>query len=416
MTERMWWELPWRLIGVALAIWAIVYARRVLKRMRDKRGRLPAVVDEKRPDRVIEGSTKREGVYQGVEYQLEYHPGKEDFPPFLVVSVLEETDGDFMVTRSEEKGWFRRKLKQWGVSYVKTGDKQFDGEYDIVTESTPGFAKACLAGEELRGPVKALFETGFTALRNDGKGIDAIWTQLPEGHSLSQSFLEGAVAQLASLVQGWGTIRTRRFLGIRADTLGWNLGLIVPFLIAFSMFADMLLAVGGRTPAASQVDADSIPIWFVLMFVAPLLLLWLAVLFFLAKGRYNSHAYLAVVGSVTCIVFYFGGSVHLFTLNAALDRGEPTAHVELIHGFAPTDSGSGYDIVVPAWLAPDQSETIFVSNEEYEEDAWAYDNAVGLEITTKPGYFGFEWILDVRPIGIDEWKSGHNPAAAHGRR
>lgn len=402
------WEIGSRLVVLALLVWGMLSARKALRRMSDRRGRLPAVIDPKNPTQPIPGSEKLEGAFEGVEYQSEYNPGTETSPPFMVLSVLEPSDGDFMVVKHQVAGCLGRLLKRWGVTFVKTRDEAFDDRYDVVTERTPGFAAACFRDDGHRQAVDGLFDLGATAVRNDGKGLDAIHTSFEREMDDDSSFIHQAMTHLGTLSAGCTQIAGRRCLGVQADRLKWIAAMAVPIAVMVLMFA--VGNVSSHLVGPRQVDGDNAFGRLAVKLVAAPLFIWLPLSFWLVKGKSRSAEFLGVVWAVSIIAFYFCASMLVFDLNALLDRGPTTNRIQAVIALSANDTATGYQIQVPSWRENTAWQTIFVPRKRYEQNQLAFEQTEALKITTRPGFFGFEWISSFEPLPAEfDWADQIGP-------
>lgn len=79
-----WSWLIW--VGVFAIIWIYMYRTlsgtiQVTNKMKDARGRLPVVLDEKNPQYPLETTALSEGEYAGHPYEARFHSGEGVCPP-----------------------------------------------------------------------------------------------------------------------------------------------------------------------------------------------------------------------------------------------------------------------------------------------------------------------------------------------
>ena len=399
--NKLYAELISKLVVLGLIVAAMLLGRRARNKMRDKRGRLPAVVDGRKPGKPVpvEGATKGEQTHEGITYEYEYHPGEEGVPSYFVLTIVQQTEGDFLLSKTSPKRLLGRWLKRRGITYVRSGDEMFDNRFDVVTDATPAFATACLRSAEARVAVEWLFSTGATLLRNDGKGIDAIWTEFARPKEDLPATIKDAASPLRALIERCATFRPSRVLGISVEKWGWPGACAVPAAAFLAVFVAM--AVLMKTNAK---HVDEVPIAMGLLVTLPVLVPWLFISYRMVKGRGNSVGYIPAVWGFSVLTFWMAGSTWFLALNSALDRSPPSRCVQPILAIAPTETGSGYDVDVVSWRPGKDVQRIFVSHAESRQDPLAFHGRQALEIRTKPGFFGYQWICSVKPVFASDAK------------
>jgi hypothetical protein len=367
-------------------------SRRRFKRMRNEEGRMPAVVDERQPSQRIETSTKFERTVEGTAYQCEVHPQTEEIAAYLVVTIIQKTNGDFSIGKTQEgaqPGW----LKRWAITHVQTEDESFNADFDVITDRTPAFATESLRSATARDAVRKLFGMGVQLIRNDGLGIDLIWPDYCSDMAI-ETVIDSAAIELRKLTDCCleAPEHQRRWL-IREK---WHIqtAVAVPFLAVFSNFLVIALSAITGT-SARAVDESITHWWFEVLVSLPFIALWIIILYWMLKGRSNSAALLLTLWITSGIAMFFSCSMWIFTLNAQLDSSPGTSIVQPIVDFRQTYSG--YDIDVLFWHSDRPFKRIFVSNADYAQDRLAFMRCDSLVIETKPGYFGYEWISSVKP-------------------
>ena len=79
-------------------------------------------------------------------------------------------------------------------------------------------------------------------------------------------------------------------------------------------------------------------------------------------------------------------------LNGWLDKSVPTVHVAGVANKYTTSSrnGKNYYLVVESWRERKHNESLNVSSGDY---ALAKPGKSKMRVVTKPGHFGYEWIM-----------------------
>ncbi|WP_339908325.1 hypothetical protein [Symmachiella dynata] len=114
-------ELIIKLVVLAIVLIPIGWAWWRRRQSRDENGRFSMMSDARNPGQPIASADRFEKVIGGSTFQCETHDGDADIPPYLVVTLEKEFNGDFSVTsvpNGEEPGW----LKRHGITHVLSGD------------------------------------------------------------------------------------------------------------------------------------------------------------------------------------------------------------------------------------------------------------------------------------------------------
>jgi len=353
-------------------------------------------MDERQADLRVETSTKFDRTVEGIVFQCEVHPWTEKIPAYLVVTIIQKTNGDFCVgktTEGAQAGW----LKRWSISHVQTEDQSFNDDFDVISDRTPDFASKSFQFAAARDAVRKLFDMGVTLIRNDGQGIDLIWMDFCADNAI-ENVIDSAAIELRNLTNCCLEAPKNQHRWPIRERLHVPLAISVPFLVTVSNFFVIALAkITGTT--ARAVDDSFAHLWFEILVSFPLIALWVIISFWMLKGRSNSAVLLPVLWIISGITIFFACSIWIFTLNAQLDRSPSKAFVQPIVGYRPTNFG--YDIDVEFWHPDRPIKTIFISNDDYAKDRLSFMQCDALAIETKPGYFGYEWISSVKPaVGV----------------
>ncbi len=316
---------------------------------------------------------------------------------YVVLTIIGPSGGDFMVLRTAAKSCLGDRLKRLGIAYVTSEDQTFDERFDVATDNSPAFARLYFGRAEVRAAVSSLFDMGFTVVRNDGKGIDAIRTPLNEADSSWKATIPDAVNGLLTLAGAGASVRSRRFLGISIDAWGWPGACLVPFAAVLGTIAAgyMLFLTNARYATDPYFAGSSV--------AAPLLALWIILSYHLIRGRAKSPVHLPIVWFASALTFWLAGSTWALAFNASLDAGQITRHVQpiLIVERKTDELDTGYHVYVPSWHPGEEFQKIVISHAECRQYSFPIMLAKNLRIDTKPGFLGYEWICSIEPLRDD---------------
>ena len=130
-----------------------------------------------------------------------------------------------------------------------------------------------------------------------------------------------------------------------------------------------------------------------LKFSAPSFLFFLIIALKLIKGRSCSHRELIIILVLSLVAFPGAGMGLGAFLNGWLDQSGSTSHVVLVMEkyTTSTKNGKNYHLALKSWRKNKYSESLRVSSGEYMR---VKPDITKMKIVTKPGYYGFEWVVD----------------------
>jgi hypothetical protein len=326
----------------------------------------------------------------GVVYTALYTPavkrGKQHIPSCLRISITVPTEGECHLL--PERFW-DRVGKFLGIAQeIATDDAEFDRRC-YVRSDTPAFAAAYLSDPVKRIAFLDLQRLGFPEVELKKGELAAVWTHFDPAKHGSPDLVEEAAARLVILSRNLPppdpellhNVASRRILG------QW---ILWPFLI---LFAAISFISGLFFP---PLDEDE---WF----LASLPLLGVTLLAFavlsalLLRGTSTSHrAWLGLMfGAIFLLPFGSCGTVA--TVNGLTDNAPSQTHRALIVRKYTTRSKSTthYKVQCLSWRHPGNTETFEVSSSEY---AAVVENRSHMEVVTRPGSLGLEWIVSKRVI------------------
>jgi hypothetical protein len=374
--------LPIIIIGIVLIILAVVafVVIKTIKRKRQQRAEL-----EGGPEMVAKGASG-EGTYEGTIYRYKHFRGTDKAPPYFSIMIPCTSSGAFTITPETK---FDRFFKKLGICVeIETYDPGFDDTFYINTNTIP-FTRSFLEKSENRRGIQALFDLGFNYLKHDGQTLTLTWRKFPRRTQMEVETMEKAVAHLVE--QGRSLAKIATFETPEPST--WKLkrlfAFAFPILLAVTGIAAMIIGLSKYKPLdPGKVFVDS------LKFSLPLLVLFIWFSIRLLKGRSSSHRELIAVFFIALFAFPLAGFGYRGFLNGALDDSPPAVHQVIVLNkyYKRSKNKYSYYAVVNSWRKPESEEKLRVSKSFYN---YLQPGSSTITITTKPGKFGFEWIVEL---------------------
>jgi hypothetical protein len=374
--------LPIIIIGIVLIILAVVafVVIKTINRKRQQRAEL-----EGGPEMVAKGASG-EGTYEGTIYRYKHFRGTDKAPPYFSIMIPCTSSGAFTITPETK---FDRFFKKLGICVeIETYDPGFDDTFYINTNTIP-FTRSFLEKSENRRGIQALFDLGFNYLKHDGQTLTLTWRKFPRRTQMEVETMEKAVAHLVE--QGRSLAKIATFETPEPST--WKLkrlfAFAFPILLAVTGIAAMIIGLSKYKPLdPGKVFVDS------LKFSLPLLVLFIWFSIRLLKGRSSSHRELIAVFFIALFAFPLAGFGYRGFLNGALDDSPPAVHQVIVLNkyYKRSKNKYSYYAVVNSWRKPESEEKLRVSKSFYN---YLQPGSSTITITTKPGKFGFEWIVEL---------------------
>ncbi|MFC2146436.1 hypothetical protein ACFLRT_03645 [Acidobacteriota bacterium] len=379
MKEEM--LLPIIIIGIVIII-LVTVALVVIKVIKRRRQQQAEFSDG--PEMVAKGASG-EGTYDGTTYSYKHFRGTDKAPPYFSITIPCPSPGAFSITPETK---FDRFFKKLGVCVeIDTHDPGFDDAFFINTNTIP-FTRNFLEKSENRRGIQALFQLGFNYLKHDGQTLTITWRRFPRRTKMELETMEKAVAQLAE--QGRSLAKITTFETPEPST--WILkrlfSFAFPILLMLTGIAALIIAFSSYKPLdPGKVFVDS------LKFSLPLLVLFTWFSIRLLKGRSSSHRELIAVFFIALFAFPLAGFGYRGFLNGVLDDSPPAVHQVIVLNKYRKRSKSKYSYyaVVNSWRKPESKEKLRVSKSFYN---YLQPGSSTITITTKPGKFDFEWIVE----------------------
>jgi hypothetical protein len=379
----IWSMVPY--VGIAVLLYIILRRSNVFISVpRDRHGRLPAVLDSR--GRPLEVSVLAEQANPAYEVR-QYHDDERN-GPFLWVSLYLPTPVEFSVDVTVVKDSLLIRLLSWRV---RSGHDDFDGRYTIRSMGSQGAVRAMLESEACRAAIERLFALGFTGLRSDGKGLDAIGRPCLLDGQIDSSVIEATVEHLRTIADSSQSPETtaQHSSPVR-EPLATIFIIFIPIVIGF-VLAHFATGRFQRVEGASNIMGLAFPIALV-----PAALFALYLWTRMRRLQYGRIA-MILASAVAILMTWAGSTFGIVALNAVLDRGQPTVHIQRLVDFGIADRDRPYVDVVPWYDDAENAQRLWITRSEHDLLAsiifdFPFDSGIEVEIGSKPGYFGYEWI------------------------
>jgi hypothetical protein len=279
--------------------------------------------------------------------------------------------------------WVDRLGERIGLNRrIRTGDAPFDQAVFIETRSPEADVKRALADEALRGAVRSLLEEGAEAVVLDPKGLTAVCPYAPVG-SRAALFERGAapLSRAAPLIPV--------FSAGRAASPGNRLQAAAPIVALLGVFAGRFL----DGPAPYGPHASFIGIGGGLA----LSVLIAAALVFFMRGHSDSVRRVAAFSFAALLLVPSIAYSTVCNVNSRLDTSPPAVHSARVVGkdVRHHKNGATYSLDLVSWRPGEQATRIEVTSRLY------LGTSIGdrIDVTTRAGRLGWEWIQLVSPAG-----------------
>jgi len=374
--------LPIILVGSAVTLFLVVLLVFLFVASRKRRRVLDLLAQKVG---AVGSGRKFTAVHEGVPYRYEYFPGSGNSPSRFQVATDSPLEGSFKIGREKA---FDRFSKNLGIAReIQTGDPDFDREF-YISSSDEEFARGFFSDAQRRQAVRDVFRLGFTEIKLDKKGMEAVLTPFPLREDIDPSFLPAAAQLLIRLAQdpsvsyvppayiedpSWKTRRIAAFA--------------IPSLLLVAGTASWIWGGAEFTPLDPEdVFLDS------LKYSLPGLgiFLWWAVRALV--GRSTSHKELLVVLVLSLAGFLVAGGGAETLANGILDTSPHSGHeARVLQKYVTRSKNSTtYHVQVESWRSPTQPETISIRSSDYGRIQPGRTTVLAV---TKPGRLGFEWLV-----------------------
>ena len=155
--------IPVIAVIIVIAIAAMAYL--LYRKTRRRAAALAATLglDDMKSGQSYEGET------HGRKFFYEYYAGSKNNPSYFKIWIDCPGKGDFRIGRESAMD---RLFKRLGITVeIQTGDRQFDRDYYINTDSA-AFTRACFSSPERRQAVNELFKLNFKKIAHNGNRLE----------------------------------------------------------------------------------------------------------------------------------------------------------------------------------------------------------------------------------------------------
>ncbi|MDP8207856.1 MAG: hypothetical protein P9L92_14400 [Candidatus Electryonea clarkiae] len=328
--------------------------------------------------------SKGNGVYDDVEYKYQYSSGSQYSPATLKITIECAAEGSLKLAKQTAFDVFWEKM---GLSReIKTGDKEFDDLFYITTDDD-NFTAAYLGSKEKREAATEIFNSGFREITLKRKFIEAKQVKPKKKKEITESMIEGIVKQLIILSKdipdvvpevnvetGWKTKRAAAF--------------IIPTLLGLTGVVAMIAGLMKFEPLDTGfLLLDS------LKYSVPAQAVFLWQTIWMIKGRSSSHHEFTAIFFISLFSFFLAGFGGELFLNGYLDESISTSYSTIVVSkkTETNKNNTDYKVKVESWREGKEYEKIETSKKIYES---VNPHESTLNIRTKPGRFGYEWIVD----------------------
>lgn len=325
--------------------------------------------------------------YQGIRYRQGRVPGGQHSPPFFQVMIPFAAGGKFRI--KEETGFDRFFRKAGILRKIRTHAPEFDRRFQIESLQESRMVRL-FQDARYREAVVAVFESGFNDLRSDGRHLRARIIPCRRNRKVPREVIHRVVEALDRLAEGLKASGhpVQESAGPWKFRTAFALG--VPFLLLVAGTAALVLGLSRFAPLDPlKIARDS------LKFSLPLMFLYLWAGTRLVAGRSSSHRVWPVMLVLSLLAFPLGGAGLEMFLNGRLDTSPPVIHRQPVRsrGYANSRSGTTYYLRVESWREIPATEKIRVNYKVYRQTRPGESLLI---VTTRAGYFGFEWIMSYR--------------------
>jgi len=371
------------IVSGAIIIILIAIALAVTKTMKRKRQQQAELLEG--PEMVAKGASG-EGIFEDTTYRYKHFKGTDKAPPYFSIMIPCASSGAFTITPETK---FDRFFKKLGVCVeIETYDPDFDDAFYINTITIP-FTRGFLEKSENRRGIQALFQLGFNYLKHDGQTLTLTWRDFPRKAQMEVETMEKAVAHLVE--QGRSLTKIVTYETPEPSTWKFKrlFAFAIPILLAVTGIAAIIIGLSEYKPLdQGKVFVDS------LKFSLPLLVLFTWFSIRLLKGRSSSHRELIAVFFIALFAFPLAGFGYMGFLNGALDDSPPAVHLVIVLNkyYKSSKNSYTYYAVVKSWRKPGSTERLRIKKSFYN---YLKPDSSSITITTRPGKFGFEWIVEI---------------------
>ena len=325
--------------------------------------------------------------YSGHQIQADFHSGNDPQKRVFRLILPMDSSGWFLV---EKEGITDSLLESTGLEgKIATPDASFDSRFRVSADD-PGFASAYFASPKKREAVEGLFSEGCAFIELNKNGLCAVWPPLLAKDLTDAGFVKRSLAPLSALGEELPPVTLPPATEFGKEQFTRVMGGANALMLIVAVVS-LFLPPGyscGRIIDAYGMFCDCAP--YIGFAVAGLVILSAVLL----KGK--SWFRFAIMAITFSSLIWFSGDGFLVEgyLNTSLDTGRPAMHLAtILSKYQSNYRGVSYYLVVRSWRGRGTDD---VKLKVFRD---AYQNAQPgtiVAIETKPGRFGYEWVLGYR--------------------
>lgn len=333
---------------------------------------------------------KGSGEYMGIPYQWQQSGAGQNKNPFFRLLLPCSLEGRLTVRRENA---FDRLGKRLGlVSEITVNEGIFDSTFFIIS-THPVFSSQLLSHSRVRAAVSRLLERGFTHLQMGPKGLLLSWSNYrPKTQAISKEDIEPLLTDLIEIRKGCERVKLSD--EDREKQRSWKNKLTALYGLSASLGLSGLIALIWGLSAFPPLDPGKVFLfslqWSILAFTLFVYLAYRSL-----KGNSTAHSHLLglfFLALATFVLLGFGTSTFV---NGRFDRSAAVPHSSLVLRKYTTQSKNNidYHLVLNSWRPDRETEKKSVPRSFYEQIS---PNESRLELRTRSGYLGFEWLVSYR--------------------
>ena len=335
-----------------------------------------------------------EAALDDLKYFYEFFTGSKNNPSYFKIWIDCRSRGGFRIGKETA---FDRFFKNLGIAHeIQTGDSQFDRDYYINTD-TVAFTRACFNFPERRQAVNELFNLNFKEILHDGKRLEVKISPFRFKENFDKATVESTVKQLVMLSRDLPEdYYEPRVIGTPAWKFKRGIIYVVSTTTLVAGFGCLLLG-NIRYPPLDKflIFKDS------LNHSIPAFIIFIAVSIVFLKGRSSSHKDLLFNLCMALIGIPLTGYSGTVVCNGYLDHSPTNHHEVTVTGkrYTTSKNSKTYYLKLKSWRENRSQEEITVGKSAYDKAA-SGDTIV--RVTTRPGYLGYEWLVDYAIVIEDQ--------------
>ncbi|NQU05558.1 MAG: hypothetical protein HQ568_05655 [Calditrichaeota bacterium] len=328
---------------------------------------------------------KGDGAYQGVEYDYKYTSASQHNSSSFKLTVKCPCEGSYKLTKLTG---FDRFFMRTGFSKdIRSGYPDFDDKFLVATDREE-FAEAYFTSAVKRQAAIEIYDMGFKEIKCNGKDITVTKSPVKKKSEIDESLIEQVMEALVLLIKDIPRDVITR-VEVSSNYKFRRVALyVVSIILIVTGFMGFIFGLVLYKPL------DVLPILLdSLKFSLPLTLFPIWISAKLLRGKSTSHKDFAAISALFLAGFLlsgFGGEVYL---NGYLDDGAISKHNAVItRKYTKSNkNGKDYKIIVKSWRENRTAEKFEVKKKSFKRIKVLESELI---VTTKPGRFGFEWVVN----------------------